>query len=122
MMMHERTIISLQKKNVSRGSWAGGGDPAQAAVGSERTNKSMMHVLNLRTTTSHKCEAVWGRARIEGSKTLVSLTTRLESREEEEEARSEEVCGQTPHAGQWKSSADPAIEVWGSVSAVQISA
>ena len=45
-------------------------------------------VLDLRTTTSQKCEAVPRRARIQGSWTIVSLNSRLESnrgKEEEEE-------------------------------------
>ena len=36
-------------------------------------------VLDLRTTTSHKCAVVPSRARLEGSKTFVSLKSRLES-------------------------------------------
>jgi len=39
----------------------------------------------LRATTSQKCAAVPRRARIEGSKTCVSLNSRLESNKEEEE-------------------------------------
>ena len=41
-------------------------------------------VLNLRTTTSQKCEALPRRARIEGSQTCVSADSRLESNKEEE--------------------------------------
>ena len=41
--------------------------------------------INSRTTTSQKCEAVPGRARIEGSLTFVSLNSRLDSEKEEEE-------------------------------------
>ena len=37
------------------------------------------------TTTSQKCEAVPRRARIDGSQTFVSLNSRLDSNEEEEE-------------------------------------
>ena len=40
-------------------------------------------VLNLRTATSQKCEALPRRARIEGSQTCVSADSRLESNKEE---------------------------------------
>ena len=42
-------------------------------------------VLNFITTTLQKCEAVPSGARIESSLTVVSLNSRLESNEEEEE-------------------------------------
>ena len=47
----------------------------------------MFHGLNLRTTTSQKCAAVPRRARIQGSKTFVSLNSRLESNTEEDEKK-----------------------------------
>ena len=42
-------------------------------------------IINLRTTAEQKCRAVPSRARIEGSWILVSLKSRLESNNEEEE-------------------------------------
>ena len=42
-------------------------------------------VLNLRTTTLPKCAAVPRLARIEGSKTFVSLNSRFESHKQEED-------------------------------------
>ena len=42
-------------------------------------------VLDSRTTTLQNCEAVTRRARTQGSKTRVSLDSRLESHKEEEE-------------------------------------
>ena len=41
-------------------------------------------LLNLRTSTSQKCEAVLRRARIQGSKTCVSLNSGVESNKGEE--------------------------------------
>jgi hypothetical protein len=45
--------------------------------------------IDLRTTTSQKYEAVPRRARFQGSKTVVSLNSRLESNQEEGEAHPE---------------------------------
>ena len=50
------------------------------------TSPESYTVLNLRTTPSQKCAAVPRRARIQGSYTLVSLNSRLESERKEEEA------------------------------------
>ena len=44
-------------------------------------------VSNLRTPSQQKCGAIPRRARIQGSKIVVSLNSRLESNEEEEEEK-----------------------------------
>jgi len=49
---------------------------------------SLSIVLNLRTTTSQKCEAVPRRARIQGSWNFESLNSRLESNKEEKKSGS----------------------------------
>ena len=58
--------------------------PAPTAPTAERSYLAIGTVLNLRTTTSQKREAVSRRARIQGSQTSVSLNSRLESKKPEE--------------------------------------
>ena len=55
-------------------------------------------VLNLRTPTSQKCAAIPRRAHIQGSYTFVSLTSRLESDNEEEKNFPDEVTNICPAA------------------------
>ena len=69
---------------------SGGARPPTPDTSQLHGSTTLQKCVNLRTTTLQKCAAVPRRARIQGSWTFVSLTSRLESNKEEDSGRGED--------------------------------